>query len=192
MTKGPSSTLAPGTTNTSCRREAILETNMQNMFTPGTPDMPEGLDIPKTSSFETAGEQDWQMPILKTIEPEYPDIEDVELGVPFTPEDLPDQGSYKEITVEFPACLPFSSFGEFITDMGLDRSEKIFTLAGRHRQALQLGETALQQPVYSSYGRVVSCKGWKDLFEEEMDILKELLSNLYYFNSGTNQARFVI
>ena len=38
----------------------------------------------------------------------------------------------------------------------------------------------------------MSRKGWKDLFKEEMDILKELLSNLYYFNSGTNQVGFTL
>ena len=45
--------------------------------------------------------------------------------------------------MEFPVCMPFSSFGESVTDTGLDRSEKIFALAGRHRQALQLGEATL-------------------------------------------------
>ena len=52
--KGTSSTPASGTTNMPHRKEAILETNTQNMFTPGTPDMPEVLDIPETSSFQTA------------------------------------------------------------------------------------------------------------------------------------------
>ena len=193
MTKGTTSTSASGTMNTPRGREATLETNTQNVFTPGTLDMPEGLDIPETSSFQTAREQDPQTTIPETIEPEDPDIEDlVELGVPFAPEELPDRGSYKEVFVEFPACLPFSSFGESITDTGLDRSEKIFALAGRHQRALQLGEAALRRPVYSSYNRVVSHKGRKDLFREEMDILKELLSNLYHFSSETNQARFAL
>ena len=88
--------------------------------------------------------------------------------------------------------MPFSSFGESVTDSGFERSEKIFALAGRHRQALQLGEAALRRPIYSSYGKVVSCEGRKDLFKEEMDILKELLSNLYYFNSGISQAGFAL
>ena len=88
--------------------------------------------------------------------------------------------------------MPFSSFGETVTDMGLDRSERIFALAGRHRQALQLGETALCQPIYSSYDKVVSRKGRKDLFKEEMEILRELLTNLYYFSNETNQARFAL
>ena len=94
--------------------------------------------------------------------------------------------------MDFPACMPFSSFGESITDTGLDRSEKIFTLAGRHRLALQLGEAALRRPIYSSYGKVVMRKGRKDLFKEEMEILKELLSSLYYFSNGTNQAGFAL
>lgn len=94
--------------------------------------------------------------------------------------------------VEFPACMPFSSFGESITDTGLNRSEKIFALAGQHRQALQLGEAALRRPIYSSYDQVVSRKGRKGLFKEEMDILKELLTNLYYFNSRTDQVGFTL
>ena len=193
MTKGTSNTTSSGTTNMPHGREATLETNTQNIFTPGTPDMPEGIEIPETSSFLTAQEEDQWTPIPVTVEPEYPDIEDLtELGSPFTPEDLPDWGSYKEIFVEFPACMPFSSFGESVSDTGFNRSERIFALAGRHCWALQLGEAALWRPVYSSYNKVVSRKGRKDLFKEEMDILKELLSNLYYFNSGTNQVRFTL
>ena len=88
--------------------------------------------------------------------------------------------------------MPFSSFGESITDTGLDRSEKIFALAGRHCQALQLGEAALRRLIYSSYGKVVTRKGRKDLFKEEMDTLKELLSHLYYFNNGANGAGFML
>ena len=65
-------------------------------------------------------------------------------------------------------------------------------LAGRHRQALQLGETVLRQPIYSLYNKVVSCKRRKDSFKEEMGILKELLSNLYHFQSATNQAGFAL
>lgn len=147
MTKGTAINPPSGTTNTPRGRETILETNTQNVFTPGTPDIPEELDIPEVSSFQTAREQeqDQQTPIPTTLEPEYPGIEDlIELGAPFAPEELPNRGSYKEILVDFPACMPFSSFGESITDTGLDRSEKIFTLAGRHRLALQLGEAALR------------------------------------------------
>ena len=92
-------------------------------------------------------------------ETDYPDVEDlIDLGAPFGPDNLPDRGAYKEILVEFPTCMPFSSFGESITDTGLDRSEKIFALAGRHCQALQLGEAALWWPIYSSYGKLVSRK----------------------------------
>ena len=193
MTKGTSNTTTSGTTNTPRGREATLETNTQNIFTPGMPDMPEGIEIPETSSFLTAQEEDQRTPVPVTVEPEYPDIEDLtELGSPFAPEDLPDRGSYKEVFVEFPACMPFSSFGESVSDTGFDRSERIFALARRHRRALQLGEAALRRPVYSSYNKVVSRKGRKDLFKEEMDILKELLSNLYYFNSGTNQVGFAL
>ena len=199
MTKGSSNKTSFGTTDTPRGKEVALETNTQNVFTPGTPDIPEGLDIPEISSFQTAQEQDRLTPIdrqatvAETIDPDYPDIEDlVEMGVPFGREDLPDRGAYKEVIVEFPACMPFSSFGESITDTGLDRSEKIFALAGRHRQALQLGETALRRPIYSSYDKVVSRKGRKDLFKEEMEILRELLTNLYYFNNGTNQVGYAL
>ena len=199
MTKGSSNKTSFGTTDTPRGKEVALETNTQNVFMPGTPDIPEGLDIPEISSFQTAQEQDRLTPIdrqatvAETIDPDYPDIEDlVEMGVPFGREDLPDRGAYKEVIVEFPACMPFSSFGESITDTGLDRSEKIFALAGRHRQALQLGETALRRPIYSSYDKVVSRKGRKDLFKEEMEILRELLTNLYYFNNGTNQVGYAL
>ena len=133
------------------------------------------------------------MLILKMVGSEYPDIEDlVELGTPFAPEDLSDQGAYKEIVIEFPGCMPFYSFGESITDMGLNRSEKICALVGQHCQALQLGEAALRWPIYSSYGKVVMHKGQKDLFEEEMDTLKELLSHLYYFNNRADMAGFTL
>ena len=180
-----------GTTNTPLGTK--LETSMQNVFTPGTPELTEGLDVPEALSFQTAQEQDQQPLIPEMNEPEYPNVEDLsELGAPFAPEDLPDRGSYKEVLMEFPACMPFSSFGESVTDTGLDRSEKIFALAGRHRQALQLGEAALRRPIYSSCGKIVSRKERKDLFKEEMDILRELLTNLYHFNNGTNQVGFAI
>ena len=194
MTKGPTNKPISGTTNTPRGKEITLETSTQNVFTPGTPDISEGLDIPEALSFQTAQERDQQTPIPEAAETGYPDIEDlVDIGVPFAPEDLPDRGAYKEILVEFPSCMPFSSFGETVTDTGLDRSEKIFALAGRHRQALQLGEAALRRPIYSSYDKVVSRKGRKDLFKEEMDILRELLTNLYYFNDDrTNQAGFAL
>lgn len=114
----------------------------------------------------------------------------INLGVPFAPEDLPNQGSYREVLVEFPACMPFSSFGESITYTGLERSEKIFALAGWHSQALQLEEIALHHPIYSSYGKIILWKEWRNFFKEEMDILRELLTNLYYFNNGTDGVRF--
>ena len=181
------------TTNTPRGRETKLETNTQNVFTPGTPDLPDELDVPEAVSFQTAQERDQQSLIPEMGDPELPEVADlVDLGTPFAPDDLPDRGSYKEILVEFPACMPFSSFGESITDTGLDRSEKIFALAGRHRQALQLGETALRRPIYSSYGKVISRKERRDLFKEEMDILRELLTNLYYFNNNTDGAGFAL
>ena len=164
MAKGPANVTTSGTTNTPRGREISLETSMQNMFTPGMPEMPEGLDIPEAALFQTAQERDQTPLIPETVESDYRDVEDlIDLGTPFAPDDLPDQGAYKEVLVEFPACMPFSSFGESITDTGLDRSEKIFTLAGRHRQALQLGEVALRRPIYSAYGKVVSRKERRDL-----------------------------
>lgn len=133
-----------GTTNAPHEKEVMLEMSTQNMFTPGTPDLTEGLDIPDVLSFATAQEHD-QPPLVPNIaEPDYSDVEDLlDLGVHFGPDNLPDRGAYKEVIVEFPACMPFLSFGESITDTGLDRSEKIFTMAGRHHRALQLGEDAL-------------------------------------------------
>ena len=125
MMKGTSNTPISGTTTTPRSKEAKLETSTQKVFTPGTPELTEGLDVPDALSFQTAQERDRPSVIPEMVEPEYPDVENlVDLGVPFAPEDLPDQGSYKEVLVEFPACMPFSSFGESITDTGLDRSEK--------------------------------------------------------------------
>ena len=170
-----------------------METNTQNVFTPGTPDLVEELNVPEGVSFQTAQERDQPSLNPEMIEPELPEVEDfVDLGAPFALEDLPDRGSYKEVLVEFPACMPFSSFGESISDTGFDRSEKIFALAGRHRQALQLGEIALRRPIYSSYGKIVSRKERRSFFKEEMDILRELLTNLYYFNNGTDNVGFAL
>ena len=36
------------------------------------------------------------------------------------------------------------------------------------------------------------CKGQKDLFKEEMDTFKELLSHLYYFNNGADMASLTL
>ena len=180
-------------TNTPQGKETKLETSTQNVFMPGTPDLTEELDVPEAVSFQTAQEQDQPSLVPETIKPEIPEVENlVNLGVPFAPEDLPDRGSYREVLVEFPACMPFSSFGESITDTGLERSEKIFALAGRHSQALQLGEIALRRPIYSSYGKIVSRKEQRSFFKEEMDILRELLTNLYYFNNGTDGVGFAL
>ncbi|EDR12628.1 uncharacterized protein LACBIDRAFT_323223 [Laccaria bicolor S238N-H82] len=193
MSKSSTPIPPSGTTNTSRGKETALDTSTQNVFTPGTPDIPEDLDMTEVPFFNTVQGPDQETPIPSMVEPEHPDIEDLtELGTPFAFEDLPDRGSYREIFIEFPGCMPFSSFGETVTDTGFDRSEKIFALAGRHRQALQLGEAALRRPIYNSYNKVVTRKGRKDLFKEEMDTLKELLSRLYYFNDESNVAGFAL
>lgn len=54
MSKGTQINPISGTTNMLRRRETVLEANMQNMFTPGMPDIPEELDISDVSSFQTA------------------------------------------------------------------------------------------------------------------------------------------
>ena len=78
-----------GTTNTPLGTK--LETSTQNVFTPGTPELTEGLDVPEALSFQTAQERDQQPLIPEMNEPEYPNVEDLsELGAPFAPEDLPD------------------------------------------------------------------------------------------------------
>ena len=56
MIKGTSNIATLGTMNAPCGKEVTLETNTQNTFTPGTPDMPEELDIPEASSFQMAQE----------------------------------------------------------------------------------------------------------------------------------------
>ncbi|EDR12182.1 uncharacterized protein LACBIDRAFT_323267 [Laccaria bicolor S238N-H82] len=193
MTRQTSNTPTSGTTTTPRGREAKLETSTQNMFMPGTPELSEGLDIPEAPSFQTAQERDQPSIISEGIEPEHPGVEDLtDLGAPFAPEELPDRGSYKEVVVEFPACMPVSSFGKSVTETGLDRSEKIFALAGRLRQALQLGEAALRRPIYSSYGKIVSRTERREIFKEEMDVLRELLTNLYHFDNGANQVGFAL
>ena len=85
--------------------------------------------MPEAPTFQTAQEHDQQTSIPEISEPDHPDIEDLtDLGTPFASEDLPDQGVYKEVFVEFPACMPFASFGETITDTGFNRSEKKISL----------------------------------------------------------------
>ena len=54
MTKGSTNKPISGTTNTPRGKEITLETSTQNVFTPGTPDISEGLDIPEALSFQTA------------------------------------------------------------------------------------------------------------------------------------------
>ena len=43
-----------GTTNTPLGMK--LETSTQNVFTPGTPELTKGLDVPESLSFQTAQE----------------------------------------------------------------------------------------------------------------------------------------
>lgn len=130
MMKGTLAASTSGTMDTPRGREMSLEMSTQNMFTPGTPDFPEPSDIPEALSFQTAQERDKEATVPGATETKFPDIEDlIKLGAPFGLEDLPDHGSYKVI-IEFPSCMPLSLFGESVTDTGLDRSEKIFALAG--------------------------------------------------------------
>lgn len=128
MTKGMPAVSTSGTTNTPRGKETILETSTQNVFTPGTPDFPEPVDMPDALSFQTAQERDEGIPIQETVGTDDPDIEDLnELGAPFAFEDLPDRGSYKEVFVEFPSCIPFSSFGESLLTRG-STDQKRFSL----------------------------------------------------------------
>lgn len=91
MTKGTNNTPVSGTTTTPRGKEAKLETSTQNVFTPGTPEITEGLEVPEALSFQTAQERDQPSIIPEMVEPEYPDVEIlVDLGAPFAPEDLPD------------------------------------------------------------------------------------------------------
>ena len=111
MSQGTINKPIPGTTNMPRAKEKVLDTSTQNVFTPGMPDISEGLDIPEALSFQTAQEREQQTPIPETTdETGYPNIKDlVDIGTLFAPEDLPDRGAYKEILVEFPSCMPFSS-----------------------------------------------------------------------------------
>jgi len=50
---------------------------------------------------------------------------------------------YSEVVIEFPSCKPFSSYGD--SEKGLRKSEKVFSTAGQHFQALKLGEVGLRR-----------------------------------------------
>ena len=103
-----------------------------------------------------------------------------ELGIPYRASDLPDdREAYSEITVEFPSCKAFSMYGD--SEKGLRKSEKVFSTAGRHFQALKLGEVGLRRPIASSSGRNMSRNDRKRIFSEELAILNELLTNVYCF-----------
>ena len=73
----------------------------------------------------------------------------------------------------------FSSYGD--TEKGLKKSEKVFSTAGRHIQALKLGETSLRRSISNYPGKNMSRNERKKIFTEELAILNELLTNLYCF-----------
>ena len=102
------------------------------------------------------------------------------LGIPYRANDLPlDQKAYSEITVEFPSCKEFSSYGD--SEKGLKKSERVFSTAGRYFQALKLGEEGLRRPIPTSAGENMLRNERKRIFSEELGILNELLTNLYCF-----------
>ncbi|EDR10742.1 uncharacterized protein LACBIDRAFT_324609 [Laccaria bicolor S238N-H82] len=102
-----------------------------------------------------------------------------ELGGPYRASDLPsDRSAYSEITIEFPSCKAFSSYGDM--EKGLKKSEKVFSTAGRHLQALKFGETSLRRSISNYPGKNMS-RNRKKVFTEELGILNELLTNLYCF-----------
>lgn len=102
-----------------------------------------------------------------------------ELGSPYLASDLPlDQDAYCELTIEFPSCKAFSSYGD--SKKGLRKSERVFTTAGRHFQALRLGEAGLGRSV-SSVTETMSRSERRKVFSEELAILNELLTKLYCF-----------
>ena len=104
----------------------------------------------------------------------------MELGVPYRASDLPlNPDAYSEITVEFPSCKAFSSYGD--SEKGLKKSEKVFFTAGRHFQALKLGEAGLRQSMANSTEKAMSQSGRRKVFSKELAILNELLTKLYCF-----------
>ena len=105
------------------------------------------------------------------------------LSLPYRASDLPlDRDLYSEVTIEFPSCKTFSTYGD--SEEGLKKSEKVFSTAGRHFQALKLGEASLRRPIASSVGKTLSRNERRKLFSEELSILNELLTNLYCFRDG--------
>ena len=64
------------------------------------------------------------------------------LGSPYQASNIPsDQEAYSEVIIKFPSCKPFSSYGD--SEKGPKKSEKVFSMAGQHFQALKLGEASL-------------------------------------------------
>ena len=113
-----------------------------------------------------------------------------EMGSPYRTSDLPsDRDAYSEITIEFPSCKAFSSYGD--SEKGLKKSEKVFSTGGRHLQALKLGEVSLRRPISGSIGKNMSRNERKKVFSEELGILNDLLTNLYCFKDG-NRVGFAI
>lgn len=103
-----------------------------------------------------------------------------ELGTPYRASDLPlDQDLYSEITVEFPSCKVFLLYGD--SARGLKKSEKVFFTAGRHFQALKLGEAGLPRSISNSTEKAMTRSGCRGVFSEELAILNELLTKLYCF-----------
>ena len=106
-----------------------------------------------------------------------------ELGSPYRASDLPlDRELYSEVTIEFPSCKSFSSYGD--SEKGLKKSEKVFSTTGHHLQALRLGETSLRRSISNTTEKNMSRNEHKRVFSEELAILNELLTKLYCFKDG--------
>ena len=106
-----------------------------------------------------------------------------ESGSPYQAGDLPlDQELYLEVTIKFPSCKAFSSYGD--SEKGLNKAEKVFSTANCHLQALKLGETSLQQSISNTAEKNMSRNKCKRVFSEELAILNELLTRLYCFKDG--------
>jgi len=61
---------------------------MQNVFTPGTPDLIKEPDVPESLLFQTAQDQPSLIP--ERVEPEHPELKDLmDLGALFASKDLP-------------------------------------------------------------------------------------------------------
>lgn len=78
-------------------------------------------------------------------------------------------GTYEEVTVNFDACAPVSSFGP-------DGDYNAGILKGRHLRALALGKKALDRSPISDSPRSLSRKEERNVFALELSILNELLT----------------